>query len=209
MARTVKFTFVIVASIFSFTFGFFLGSDFIWTPRKLNLIFSAVLQSNQNGSTINKQYIIESFSYGHNSTHLWSMRLADENYFRLARLLPCRNISYTGGPSPANIDSCDHSSTNEFSLPNLIQAQKWLYDHQHPTNCSNKRFAIIHNFAPSGFGSTVHQIAWAFGKALADDRIAVYRIPGNWVRQIFDRVEIKCIHKKITPLMISSFLALW
>jgi hypothetical protein len=65
-------------------------------------------------------------------------------------------------------------------------------------NCSNKRFAIIHNFAPSGFGSTVHQIAWAFGMALADDRIAVYQTPGNWVRQIFDRVEIKCTRQLIS-----------
>jgi len=198
MAETVKITFAVIVFIFFFTFGFLYGSDFIWTRRKLNLIFSAVLQSNEDLSTIDKQRIIGSFSYGPNSTHLWSMRLADENYFRLARLLPCRNISYTGGPSPDNIDSCDHSSTNEFSLPNLIQAQKWLYDHQHPTNCSNKRFAIIHNFASSGFGSTIHQIAWAFGKALADDRIAVYQTPGNWVRQIFDRVEIKCTRQLIS-----------
>jgi hypothetical protein len=56
----------------------------------------------------------------------------------------------------------------------------------------NKRFAIIYNFASSGFGSTVHQIAWAFGKALADDRIAVYQRPENWVSQIFNHVEIQC-----------------
>jgi hypothetical protein len=192
MARKVKITFAIIVSIFCFTFVFLLGSDFIDTRQTLNRIFSAVLPSNQDLSKIDKQRIIGSFSYGPTSTHLWSMRLADENYFRLARLLPCRNISYSGGPSPDNIDSCDHSSTNEFSLPNLIQAQKWLYDHQHPMNCSNKRFAIIYNFASSGFGSTVHQIAWAFGKALADDRIAVYQRPENWVSQIFNHVEIQC-----------------
>ena len=86
---------------------------------------------------------------------------------------------------PFTMDGCDHSSANEFSLPNILQAQKWLYDHQHPSDCSNKRFAIIHSFAPSGFGSTVHQIAWAFGIALSDNRIAVYETPGNWVRQFF------------------------
>ncbi len=110
------------------------------------------------------------------------MRLADENYFRLASILPCRNVSYVHGPIPGKIDSCDHSSQNEFSLPNLIQAQKWIFEHQNPRDCSNKRFAIIQNYAPSGFGSTVHQIAWAFGKALGDDRIAVYETPENWVR---------------------------
>jgi len=119
------------------------------------------------------------------------MRLADENYFRLARLLPCHNVSYIygGSPLPGIIDTCDYSSTNEFSLPNLLQAQKWLYDHQHPQDCSNKRFAIIHMFALSGFGSTVHQIAWALGTALGDDRIAVYETPGNWVRQIFQSIS--------------------
>jgi hypothetical protein len=163
-----------------------LGSDFTETRKRLNIIFL----SNQTSSTTNKQQIIDAFSYGHNSTHLWSMRLADENYFRLARLLPCRTVEYSIGPQPAQIDSCDHSSTNEYSIPNILQAQKWLYEHQYPTNCSNKRFAIIHSFASSGFGSTVHQIAWAFGMALADDRIAVYQKPGNWVRKI-NNIEIK------------------
>jgi hypothetical protein len=194
MAEIIKVKFAIITSLFCFTFIFLFGLNDIKTRRKLHLIF----QSNENLLTTKKQHIIDSFSYGHNSTHLWSMRLADENYFRLARLLPCRNISYVGGPSPGNIDSCDHSSTNEFSLPNLIQAQKWLYDHQHPTDCSNKRFAIIYSFAVSGFGSTFHQIAWAFGMALADDRIAVYEKPGDWVNQILDRVEIKCTRQLIS-----------
>jgi len=118
------------------------------------------------------------------------MRLADENYFRLARLLPCRTVRYVGGGQPGTIDSCDQSLENEYSLPNILKAQKWLYDHQHPADCTNKRFAIIHDYALSGFGSTVHQIVWAFGMALADDRIAVYEKPGNWVRKI-ELLEIK------------------
>jgi hypothetical protein len=189
MTITKKVTTVIVALIF----GFLFGSGYIGIRSNLNLIYSTTRQSNENLSKTSKQSIIESFPDGYNSTHLWSMRLADENYFQLARLLPCRIVSYTRGPKPANIDSCDHSSTNEFSLPNLIQAQKWIYDHQHPTNCSNKRFAIIYHYAPSGFGSTVHQIVWAFGTALGDDRIAVYQTPENWVRQIFDHIVIKCM----------------
>jgi hypothetical protein len=139
---------------------------------------------------MNKQKIIDSFSYGCNSTHLWSMRLADENYFHLARLLPCRTVEYSGGPQPAKIDSCNQSLENEYSLPNILKAQKWLYDHQHPADCTNKRFAIIQDYALSGFGSTVHQIAWAFSMALADDRIAVYGKPGHWVRKI-KLMEIK------------------
>ncbi|CAF3966369.1 unnamed protein product [Rotaria sp. Silwood1] len=107
------------------------------------------------------------------------MRLADENYFRLARILPCRIVEYS---RKENIDTCDYSSKNEFSIQNTLLTQKWFYEHQHPINCTNKRFAIIQNYAWSGFGSTVHQIAWAFGAAIADNRIAVYKIPGNWVK---------------------------
>jgi hypothetical protein len=139
---------------------------------------------------MNKQQIIDSFSYGCNSTHLWSMRLADANYSRLARLVICRTVRYYGGPQVGVINSCDESSENEFSLRNLLQAQKWLYDHQHPADCTNKRFAIIYNYAVAGFGSIIHQIAWAFGMALADNRIAVYETPGNWVRNL-KLIEIK------------------
>jgi len=180
--RTIKITLTITAFTLCFALGFLFGTDCNETRKKFNGIFSSDINSNQDLSMTNKHQIINSFSYGHNSTHLWSMPLADQNYFRLARLLPCRTVSYTRGPQPGTIDSCDHSSTNEYSIPNLLQAQKWLYEHQHPADCTNKRFAIIHKFAGSGFGSTIHQIAWAFGIALADDRIAVYQTPGNWVR---------------------------
>ena len=172
--------------IFAFTgffaFGFLVGSGYKGTINKFRLIFPPVTQSDKK-SSLNKQDAVKSDFPGYNSTHLWSMRLADDNYFRLARLLPCRTVEYTGGPENGKIDSCDHSSANEYSRSNILQAQKWLYEHQHPANCTNQRFAIIHNFAWSGFGSTVHQIAWAFGKAIADNRIAVYQTPGNWVRE--------------------------
>ena len=117
----------------------------------------------------------------YNSTHLWSMRLADENYFQIARLLPCRNVSYSRGSKIDQINSCDHSTTNEYSIENTLKAQQWIFEHQHPSDCSNKRFAIIVSYSESGFGSSFHQIAWAFGKALGDNRIAIYRSPGGWV----------------------------
>jgi hypothetical protein len=93
MARTIQIIFVIITSILCFIFGFLLGLDLSGTQQKRNFIFGALVQSNENLSTTYKQSIIESFPDGCNSTHLWSMRLADENYFRLARLLPCRNVS--------------------------------------------------------------------------------------------------------------------
>jgi hypothetical protein len=139
------------------------------------------IESNQRSSS-NKRQFDDSYSPVSNSTHLWSIPFADENYFRLARLLPCRTVEYKRGPKIDKIDSCDHSTTNEYSIQNTIQAQKWIYEHQHPSNCTNKRFAIIQNFALSGFGSILHQIAWAFGTALAENRIAIYKTPGNWVR---------------------------
>jgi len=190
MTRTAKVTLAIAASILCFALGFLFGTDFNGAIPKLNVISYSNIYADEKSSMMNKQQIIDSFSHGYNGTHLWSMRLADENYFRLARLLPCRTVEYAGGPRPSTIDSCDQSLENEYSLPNILQAQKWLYDHQHPADCTNKRIAIIHKFAYSGFGSILHQIAWAFGMALADDRIAVYAKPGNWVRKI-ELLEIK------------------
>ncbi|CAF0946642.1 unnamed protein product [Adineta ricciae] len=114
-------------------------------------------------------------------SHLWSLRLADDAHFRLAKAIPCRTIEYTGGPKKDPVNSCADQSTNEFSVENTIKAQQWLFNHQHPSDCSNKRFAIIRKYAWSGFGSTVHQVVWAFGVALAEDRIAVYETPGHWL----------------------------
>ena len=114
-------------------------------------------------------------------TYLWWLPLADDTYFRLARLIPCRTVEYVGGPKLDKVDSCANSTTNDFTIENSIHAQQWLYDHQHPSNCTNQRFAIIRKHAWSGFGSTVHQVVWAFGMALAQNRIAVYEAPGNWV----------------------------
>ena len=133
-----------------------------------------------------------------NITHLWSLRLADDAHFRLAKAIPCRTVEYVGGPKKDPVNSCADQSTNEFSVENTIKAQQWLFDHQHPSDCSNKRFAIIRKYAWSGFGSTVHQVVWAFGVALAEDRIAVYETPGRWVGHF---------HKENHLTFI--FLALW
>ena len=111
------------------------------------------------------------------------MHFANENHFRLARLISCRTVGYKGGPKIDMIDSCDQSPNKDFSIQNTIQAQQWLYEHQHPINCINKKFAIITGYAWSGFGSTMHQVLWAFAEAVRQNRIAVYAIPGNWVRQ--------------------------
>jgi hypothetical protein len=182
MKKTIKIIFALIAFIFCLEFVFLFGLSHIEIQNEVHLVFTPPSEFHHDRDiSITKTEHIESFSFEHNLTHLWSWQLADQNYFRLARNIPCRNITYERGPADSNMDTCDYSSTNEFSLPNSIQAQKWLYDHQHPTDCSNKRIAIIQNFASSGFGSTVHQLAWAFSTALADDRIAIYRTPGNWV----------------------------
>lgn len=180
-----KFIFLVISFFLAFLFGIIVGWSFIDTRFKVNFIFPSDTKLNRILSN-NKQILTENFRNAYNGTHLWSMRLADDNYFRLARLLPCRNVTYSGGPEPDKIDSCDQSPTNEFSIKNTIEAQKWIYEHQHPVDCTNKRFAIIHAFAWSGFGSTVHQIAWALGNALGQDRIAVYEVPGNWVNNRYN-----------------------
>jgi hypothetical protein len=182
ITKPVKTIFALTALVIFFAFGFLTGSGYNQRRNKFNLMFSSDIESNKV-SSLNKQEIFKPVFSEHNSTHLWSMRLADENYFRLAHLLPCRVVNYTSGPKIDPVDSCDHSSTNEYSRSNTLQAQKWLYEHQHPANCSDKRFAIIEKYAVSGFGSIFHQIVWAFSVAIAENRIAVYQTPGNWVSQ--------------------------
>ena len=133
--------------------------------------------------------------HAYNQTHLWTLRLADENFRQLARLIPCRVVTYDGGPHhkiTEKIDTCPWSNQNEFFNDNTVFAQKWIYDHQHPANCSNKRFAIIRRLASSGYGSIIHQVVWAFGMALAQDRIAVYETPGNWVSNLI--IFVSYIH---------------
>lgn len=145
-------------------------------------VLANIIASSQDVFTINDQKPLVSLFDGHNVTHLWSLKLADEIYAHVAHILPCRIVHYGRGPHPGKINTCDQSSTNEFSILNTLLAQKWIYEHQNPLNCSNKRFAIIHQTAPSGFGSTIHQIAWSLGIALGEDRIAVYKTPGDWVK---------------------------
>jgi hypothetical protein len=111
------------------------------------------------------------------------MHVADERHFQLARLIPCRTIEYgVGPPSEDKIDSCIQPPTSEFSIQATLDAQKWIFDHQNPIDCTNKKFAVISNIKRSGFGSSMQLITWAFGKALGQGRIAVYASPGNWVK---------------------------
>ena len=169
-------TIMIIAVLIAFAFGFLFGLDYSQpkTTRTLTLPTNILAPRTQ---TSKADIAFEGF----NATHLWSMRLADENYVRLARLMPCRNVTYTVGTKSDFIDACDHSTTSEYAVETSVRAQKWLFEYQNPPSCSDKRFAMIQQFAWSGFGSTVHQVVWAFGMAIADNRIAVYKKPGNWV----------------------------
>jgi hypothetical protein len=181
--KIIRISFLLTGSVVIFVLGVLVGSNLNGINEKTHVLYSSSnTKSDKQLKPINKQ-ILKSFSFAYNITHLWSMRLADENYYHIARVLPCRTVNYVGGPKPEAMDSCNQTTINEFSVESSLHAQKWIYEHQHPANCSNKKFAIIHNFAWSGFGSTLHQVVWAFGEALAQDRIAVYKIPGNWVRK--------------------------
>ena len=168
---------MIVVLTLIFAFGFLLSSPFHRVSSQLGHSYLPHKQL--------KQAINHSFPPVYNSTHLWSMHFADENYFRLATRLPCQVVEYSGGPKIDTMDSCDHSSASEYSMENTLGAQKWLYEHQHPMNCIDRNFAVIQNFAWSGFGSTIHQIAWALGMALAENRITVYATPGHRVSDLF------------------------
>jgi hypothetical protein len=184
--KIVRSFLLLVGAVLIFLLGTFYGSTLAERRNNSCVLHSQSsfieTKSHQELKPIEQQ-TLQSFSFAYNITHLWSIRLPDENYYRMARLLPCRTVNYTGGPKVEPLNSCDQSTFKQYSVEAAVHAQKWIYEHQHPADCKNKKFAVIHQYAWSGFGSTVHQILWAFGVALGDDRIAVYETPGNWVRK--------------------------
>lgn len=183
-----RLSMILVALATCIAIGYLFGMDYCVRNTRWTNLYSPLLRVATNKKEISQ--VSWKIFEGYNGTHLWSMRLADEEHYRLARLMPCRNVSYTGGPKIDQVDGCDYSSNNEFSVTNTIEAQKWLFEHQNPANCSDKNFAIIGNFAWSGFGSVAHQVVWAFGMALAENRIAVYRNPGNWVSLSLEEMNV-------------------
>lgn len=177
--KTIKICVVVIALVACLSFVFLHQSNL--TLLEIIRRRHGILPVNQ---TLIKSLIQKKPFHAFNQTHLWSLRLADENYRQLIRSIPCRVVNYDGGPHHKiyeRIDQCQGSNDSEFFNENSIYAQKWIYDHQHPANCSDKRFAIIRSFAISGYGSIIHQVAWAFGLALSENRIAVFATPGNWV----------------------------
>jgi hypothetical protein len=121
-----------------------------------------------------------------NSTHLWNMRVTNEKYVHLEKVVPCRAVEYDIGlPSTSILNSCDPSSKNQFSIQTTLNAQKWIFNHQNPSNCNDKKFAIINSLNQSDFAYSIQLITWAFAKALTQNRIALYATPSNWVKFIF------------------------
>lgn len=188
IAKVFKILFLQVIFVVIFGFGVFFGSNLNSSREKYVAIESILPKETKVPDSLpptKEQDPFDSFSYAYNKTHLWSMRLADENHFNIARKIPCRSVKYLSGPITINetMDTCNQTVKDEFSVESTLRAQQWLYEHQHPMDCTNKKFAIIHKYAWSGIGSTIHQVLWAFGEALGEDRIAVYRKPGGWVRK--------------------------
>ena len=180
--KNVKASFFLAGFIVIFVVGVFVGSNLKKLNEEQHVVYSSSNRKPDKDLPSTKEQILKSFSFTSNTTHLWSMRFADENYYRIARRLPCRTVNYVGGTKNETMNPCTQATIDEFSIETTLHAQKWIYEHQHPANCSNKRFAIIHTYAWSGFGSTLHQVVWAFGTALSQGRIAVYQTPGNWVK---------------------------
>lgn len=185
--KIVRSSFQLIAAVSIFLIGVLVGSSLDNSRNcRVHDTTSATQRAKINTKlTAYEREYLQSFSFAYNVTHLWSIRLPDENYYRIVRSIPCRTVDYTGGPKIEPFNSCDQSTLNQFSVKKALEAQKWLYDHQHPADCTNKRFAVIHQYAISGFGSTVHQILWALGVAFGEDRIAVYAKSANWVKRCF------------------------
>ncbi|CAF1115859.1 unnamed protein product [Rotaria sordida] len=127
---TIKSIFGLISFALVFVFGFLLGSSFNETNSKIHLTFSPNIQLNPRSST-NNQQSIKSSSYEYNSTHLWSIRLADENYFRLAHLLPCRIVEYSGGPNlygacNSSTPDCVFLPITNYSIPSKVDGNQTI-----------------------------------------------------------------------------------
>ncbi|CAF1312508.1 unnamed protein product [Adineta steineri] len=190
--------------ILIFIVGVFIGLNLNKTDIKPFILYSSSNMILQEELESNQQQSLNAFSFAYNTTHLWSMRLADENYYRIIRRLPCRTVNYVDQSINETMNHCSQTTINEFSVKETVNAQKWFYEHQHPVDCSNKKFAVIHNYAWSGIGSTIHQVVWAFGEALAQNRIAVYETPGNWVYGDCKFGTLDCFFLPITNCSIPS-----
>lgn len=185
-----KNIFYLMGAVFIFLFGILCGLTLHDSKNNSYYITYRPLPStnpkiNEELNSIKNQDLKSSF-FAYNKTHLWSLRLADQNYYDMTRLVSCRTVTYVSTSINETFNSCDQSTINEFSVETSIHAQKWIYEHQNPADCTDKKFAIIDQYAWSGFGSTIHQFAWSVGRALSQNRIAVYKTPGNWVSIILN-----------------------
>ena len=63
--------------------------------------FNSSLPSS-SGKSI-REKALETFSVAYNGTHLWSMHLADDEYYRIAQTAQCRTVTYTVRNKTKNI----------------------------------------------------------------------------------------------------------
>ena len=185
-SKLVRSTILLTSAVFVFILGVLFGSN-LYRKKETARVFqpSTATELDLKLQSV-KEDSIKSFQVAYNSTHLWSMRLADKDHYRIVNLVPCRDVIYhahRGTGINETMNHCQEKTREEFSVESTLQAQQWIFNHQNPMNCQNKRFAIMHKYAWSGFGSTIHQIVWALATAIGHDRIAVYQKPGGWVRE--------------------------
>ncbi|CAF0781725.1 unnamed protein product [Adineta ricciae] len=183
VSKLVRLTILLTSTVFAFTLVVLLGSNLYRKKEIVRVIQPSAAAKLGPELQSMKEDSVQSFPVAYNSTHLWSMRVADKEHYRIVNLVPCRDVFYhahRGTGINETMNHCNEKTREEFSVESTLQAQQWIFNHQNPMNCQNKRFAIIHKYAWSGFGSTIHQIVWALATAIGNDRIAVYQKPGGW-----------------------------
>ncbi|CAF3319845.1 unnamed protein product [Rotaria socialis] len=146
--KIVRTSLLLVGGTLIFVIGILMGSTLFGIKEQQFIIYPLVSENVIVDETSQppKKQMSTSYSSTHTKSQLWSMYLADENYYRIAGLLPCRTVEYTGGPKPHIMDSCDQSIIDEFSVEATIHAQKWIYEHQNPENIKFNHRLLYHRF---------------------------------------------------------------
>ncbi|KAK6336527.1 hypothetical protein TWF696_002077 [Orbilia brochopaga] len=88
-------------------------------------------------------------------------------------------------------DWLDHvEDLDDEGLPPLTKAvQRYIYNHQHPKNCSEKQFILMRNFPNDenfGLGAAVFSVSMNLNMALRFDRVLLYDPEGGPGRHFID-----------------------
>lgn len=79
-------------------------------------------------------------------------------------------------------------------LPGTAEMQRIIYDHQHPSDCSNVTFLVFRHPTHLGLGAMVDYLADALGFAMAEGRVLLLDYQSPWTRWCTHVLVCWCNH---------------